>query len=151
VPAVVDVPDLDQQLAQARADFVRAQADEQLAQVTYDRWKVLAKQNIVSQQAKDERYGAFGAMTRSKKTAAHYRARMMGLAVVMSAASLGTAGAQALYPSPGERYRNDSTNLNPQTAPSRWDRARFHRSGTRGRQGLGASPLRPEGPGNVTR
>ena len=43
-------------------------------------------------------------MTRSKKTTAHYRARMMGLAVVMSAASLGTPGAQALYPSPGERY-----------------------------------------------
>jgi hypothetical protein len=148
--AVVDVPDLDQQLAQARADLVRAQADEQLAQVTYDRWKVLAKRNIVSQQAKDERYGAFGAMTRSKKTAAHYRARMKGLALVMWAASLGTAGAQALYPSPGGR-RNDSTILNPQTAPSRWDRARFHRSGTRGRQGLGASPLRPEGPGNVTR
>jgi hypothetical protein len=89
-------------------------------------------------------------MTWSKKAVAHYRARMMGLAVVMSA-SLGTAGAQALYPSSGGPYRNDRTNLNPQTAPSRWDRARFHRSGTRGRQGLGASPLRPEGPGNVTR
>jgi len=56
-------------------------------------------------------------MTRNKKTAAHYRARMIGLAVVMSAAFLGTAGAQALYPSPGGRYRNDSTNHNPQTAP----------------------------------
>jgi len=86
----------------------------------------------------------------SKKAAAHYLARMMGLAVVMSAACLGTVGAQALYPS-GGRYRMDRTNLNPQTGPSRWDRARFHRSGTRGRQDLGASPLRPEGPGNVTR
>jgi hypothetical protein len=78
-------------------------------------------------------------------TAAHYRA------LVMSAASMGTAGAQALYPSSGGPYRNDRTNLNPQTAPSRWDRAHFHRSGTRGRQGLGASPLHPEVPGNLTR
>jgi hypothetical protein len=42
-------------------------------------------------------------------------------------------------------------NRNPQLPPSRWDRARFHRSGNRGRQGLGAGPLHPEGPGNVTR
>jgi hypothetical protein len=87
------------------------------------------------------------AMTRSKKTAAHYRARMMGLAVVLSAASMGTAGAQALYPSPGGRYRNDSTNLNPQTAPSRWDRARFHRSGTRGRPRPGRQSPAPRRPG----
>jgi multidrug efflux pump subunit AcrA (membrane-fusion protein) len=55
VLAVINAPDLDQQFAQARADLIRAQADEQLAQVTYDRWKILSKQNIVSQQAKDER------------------------------------------------------------------------------------------------
>jgi hypothetical protein len=30
------------------------------------------------------------------------------------------------------------------------DRAAFHHSGTRGRMGLGASPHRPEGPGNAT-
>ena len=29
------------------------------------------------------------------------------------------------------------------------DRAAYHCSGTRGRMGLGASPLHPEGPGNV--
>jgi RND family efflux transporter MFP subunit len=57
VLAVIDSPDLDQQLAQARADLVRAQANQQLADVTYERWKTLSKQNIVSQQAKDEKYG----------------------------------------------------------------------------------------------
>jgi hypothetical protein len=36
-------------------------------------------------------------MTWSKKTAAHYRARMMGLAVVMSAASLGTLPARKRF------------------------------------------------------
>jgi hypothetical protein len=34
-------------------------------------------------------------------------------------------------------------------AVSRWDRARFDHSGTRGREGLGEDPLHPEGPGNV--
>ena len=57
VLAVIDSPDLDQQLAQARADLVRAEANRQLADVTYERWKTLSKQNIVSQQAKDEKYG----------------------------------------------------------------------------------------------
>jgi hypothetical protein len=90
-------------------------------------------------------------MTRDKKTAAHYRARMIGLAATMLAATMGNALAQELYPSPGGRYRNAETNRNPQLPPSRWDRARFHRSGNRGRQGLGAGPLHPEGPGNVTR
>ncbi len=76
---------------------------------------------------------------------------MMGLAAAMLAATMRIVRAQELYPSRVERYRNAETNRNPQLPPSRWDRARFHRSGTRGRQGLGASPLHPEGPGNVTR
>ncbi|MGH6847768.1 MAG: efflux RND transporter periplasmic adaptor subunit [Methylocella sp.] len=79
VLAVIDSPDLDQQLAQARADLIRAQADEQLAQVTYERWKVLAKQNIVSQQAKDERYGALGARTAGVQAAQANVARLEAL------------------------------------------------------------------------
>ena len=79
VLAVIDAPDLDQQLAQARADLVRAQADKQLAQVTFDRWKVLATQNIVSQQAKDERYGALGARTAGVQAAQANVARLEAL------------------------------------------------------------------------
>jgi len=90
-------------------------------------------------------------MTLSKKAAAPCRTRIMGLAAAMLAATMGIAGAQELSPPRAGHDRNAGTNLNPRKAPSRWDRARFHRSGTRGRQGLGASPLHPEGPGNVTR
>ncbi|MGH6811946.1 MAG: efflux RND transporter periplasmic adaptor subunit [Methylocella sp.] len=79
VLAVIDTPELDQQLAQARADLVRAQADEQLAQVTFDRWKVLAKRNIVSQQAKDERFGALGARTAGVQAAQANVARLEAL------------------------------------------------------------------------
>jgi RND family efflux transporter MFP subunit len=57
VLAVIDSPDLDQQLTQARADLLRAQANRALADVTYGRWDSLSKKNIVSQQAKDEKYG----------------------------------------------------------------------------------------------
>ena len=90
-------------------------------------------------------------MTRSKKAAGTYRTRIMGLAAAMLAATTGIACAQELYPSRADQIYDANANPKPQLAPSRLDRALFHRSGTRGRQGLGASPLHPEGPGNVTR
>jgi hypothetical protein len=58
-------------------------------------------------------------MTQSKKTAAHYRARMTGLAAAMLAAAMGIAGAQELYPSRVAHDRSAGTKLNPQKAPSR--------------------------------
>jgi RND family efflux transporter MFP subunit len=76
VLAVIDSPDLDQQLAQARADLIRAQANEQLAQVTYERWKTLSKQNIVSQQAKDEKFGDASAKTAAVQAAQANVARL---------------------------------------------------------------------------
>jgi RND family efflux transporter MFP subunit len=55
VLALIDTPDLDQQLAQARADLLTAQANQKLANVTADRWSTLATRDIVSQQSKDEK------------------------------------------------------------------------------------------------
>jgi hypothetical protein len=75
----------------------------------------------------------------------------MKLAAAMLAATTGIACAQEPYPSRADQIYGANANPKPQLAPSRQDRARFHRSGTRGRQGLGASPLHPEGPGNATR
>jgi hypothetical protein len=86
-------------------------------------------------------------MTWSSKAVGLYGTRTW-LVVALLAATMGIAGGQEFYPS---RAGHAGTYLNPRKAPSRWDRAHFHRSGTRGRQGLGASPLHPEGPGNVTR
>jgi RND family efflux transporter MFP subunit len=57
VLATIDAPDLDQQLAQARADLANAKANLSLAEVTLERWKSLSQNNIVSQQAKDEKEG----------------------------------------------------------------------------------------------
>jgi len=55
--ATIDAPDLDQQLAQAKADLESAKANLALADVTLQRWQSLAQQNIFSQQAKDEKAG----------------------------------------------------------------------------------------------
>jgi multidrug efflux pump subunit AcrA (membrane-fusion protein) len=61
VLATIDTPDLDQQLAQARANLATAEANENLAAVTAQRWRTLAASQWVSQQANDDKAGAAAA------------------------------------------------------------------------------------------
>ncbi len=61
--ALIDTPDLDQQLAQALADLQTAVVNQKLSKVTADRWVALAAHNAVSQQSKDEKVGDFRAKT----------------------------------------------------------------------------------------
>jgi RND family efflux transporter MFP subunit len=77
--AVIDTPDLDQQLAQARADLQTALANEKLSTVTADRWQILALRNIVSQQAKDEKVGDLQAKTATVQAAQANVARLESL------------------------------------------------------------------------
>jgi RND family efflux transporter MFP subunit len=51
--AVIETPELDQQLAQAKADLATAQANAALAKTTADRYQGLIAQNAVSQQDTD--------------------------------------------------------------------------------------------------
>ncbi|CAB3724561.1 efflux RND transporter periplasmic adaptor subunit [Paraburkholderia rhynchosiae] len=51
----IDTPDLDQQLAQARADLRTSQANETLAASTSRRWTEMLQQDSVSQQETDEK------------------------------------------------------------------------------------------------
>ena len=53
--AVIDVPDLDQQLNQAKANLAQATANQALAKISADRWKDLGKQNAVAQQDVDQK------------------------------------------------------------------------------------------------
>jgi len=53
--AEIDAPDLDQQLMQAKADLLNAQAAAKLSAATLARRKTLLAQNFVSQQEIDER------------------------------------------------------------------------------------------------
>jgi RND family efflux transporter MFP subunit len=55
--AQIEAPDLDQQLAQAEADLLTAQANAALARTTAVRWKILFKTNSVSQQDVDAKNG----------------------------------------------------------------------------------------------
>ena len=58
---LIDTPDLDQQLLQAKADLQDAQANEKLAASTAKRWTEMLKQDSVSQQSTDEKTGALTA------------------------------------------------------------------------------------------
>jgi len=53
--AVIDSPEVDQELNQARANLEQAKANLELAKVTSQRWKTLVAQNAVSQQDADSK------------------------------------------------------------------------------------------------
>lgn len=57
--AILDAPELDQQLAQARAAYRTATADRRLAETTATRWDGLFKKDAVSRQETDEKQGQF--------------------------------------------------------------------------------------------
>jgi multidrug efflux system membrane fusion protein len=63
VLAEIDTPELDQQLAQARADLATAQANQQLARTTAARWNGLLAQDAVSRQEAEEKNGDLAAKT----------------------------------------------------------------------------------------
>jgi RND family efflux transporter MFP subunit len=52
--AVIETPELDHQLAQARADLSNAEANLQISEITAKRWQNLLKTNAVSQQETDQ-------------------------------------------------------------------------------------------------
>jgi multidrug efflux system membrane fusion protein len=59
VLAAIDTPELDQQLAQARAALATAQAKAAVAKTSADRWTRLLSKNAVSQQETDEKTGDY--------------------------------------------------------------------------------------------
>jgi RND family efflux transporter MFP subunit len=70
--AEIEAPDLDQQLAQGKADLLTAQANAALARTTAARWQILFKTNSVSQQDVDAKNGDLAAKEAiAKATAAN--------------------------------------------------------------------------------
>jgi RND family efflux transporter MFP subunit len=61
VLAVIDGPDLDQELNQARASLAQAKANLELARISADRWRDLGKQNAVAQQDVDQKAADYAA------------------------------------------------------------------------------------------
>ena len=60
--AVIDTPELDKQLQQARADLETSKSNLALAKITADRWQSLIKTRSVSQQSTDQAAENLGAM-----------------------------------------------------------------------------------------
>lgn len=61
--AMLDAPEVDQQLAQARADLRTALANRALADTTAKRWTAMRAKDAVSQQETDEKVGRLAAAT----------------------------------------------------------------------------------------
>lgn len=61
--AVIDAPEVDQQLAAARADLQTARANQQLAATTATRWQTMLGKDAVSKQETDEKVGDLAAKT----------------------------------------------------------------------------------------
>jgi RND family efflux transporter MFP subunit len=59
--AIIETPEVDQQLAQARSNLATAQANLELAQITKDRYQGLLKKHAVSQQDVDNAVGTYSA------------------------------------------------------------------------------------------
>jgi hypothetical protein len=74
----------------------------------------------------------------------------MGLAAAVFLASVNMAAAQERYPAGANQYYGMYEPAQRALSFSRGDRFRYGHSGTRGRDGLGASSVYPEGPGNVS-
>ena len=74
--AVLDAPEVDQQLAAARADLQTARANQALAQSTASRWSNLLTKDAVSKQETDEKLGDFKAKSAAANAAAANVARL---------------------------------------------------------------------------
>jgi RND family efflux transporter MFP subunit len=61
--AIIDAPEIDLQLAQARADYQTAAANQALARTTAVRWDALLARDAVSRQEADEKRGDLAAKT----------------------------------------------------------------------------------------
>ena len=59
--AEIETPELDQQVQQAQSDLATAEANQQIAQITAERWKKLLAKNAVSRQEADQATSDFSA------------------------------------------------------------------------------------------
>lgn len=78
--AEIEAPDLDQQLLQARADLVSAEANAALSDATAKRWQTILQSGAVSKQQVDEKNGDLAARQAQVKAAQANVDRLQALA-----------------------------------------------------------------------
>jgi hypothetical protein len=97
-------------------------------------------------------YGMGSAMHYLTNVPARQKALKMALAAAILTSWIGNVIAQERQHLPTDQEPIRSGDPEPNgLAPSRADRWDYDRSGTRGREGLGADPAHPEGPGVTDR
>jgi RND family efflux transporter MFP subunit len=79
VLAILDAPDVDQQLAAARADLQTARANQALAATTATRWSTMLAKDAVSKQETDEKQGDLAAKSAVTNAARANVARLQAL------------------------------------------------------------------------
>ena len=77
--ALIDTPEVDQQLASAQASLLQAQANASLAEATAKRWRSLGDQKAVSSQEVEEKTAAAAASTAAAQAAAAEVSRLTQL------------------------------------------------------------------------
>ncbi len=77
--AVIETPEVDQELRQAQADLATAVANYELARTTNERWQGLLSTESVSQQDADQRAGDAAAKAAARQSAAANVARLEDL------------------------------------------------------------------------
>lgn len=77
--AEIDTPEIDQQLAQAQADLASAQANEELARSTSERWQQLLQADSVSHQEAEQKAGDAAAKRAALASAKANLARLRDL------------------------------------------------------------------------
>ena len=77
--AIIDTPEVDQQLEQARADLNTAQANLRLSQITNDRYEGLKNTDSVAQQDVDNAHGDYAAKKATVDSAAYNVKRLEDL------------------------------------------------------------------------
>jgi RND family efflux transporter MFP subunit len=79
VLAIIDTPELDAQIVQARADLASAEANMNLAGITARRWTGLLMEDAVSKQETDEKEGGFAVATAQVNSAKASLDRLLSL------------------------------------------------------------------------
>ena len=79
VLAILDAPEVEQQLAAARADLRTAEANRQLAMTSAERWTTMLAKDAVSKQETDERRGELAARSAQSSAAQANVSRLVAL------------------------------------------------------------------------
>jgi RND family efflux transporter MFP subunit len=115
--AVIETPELDQQLQQAESELRTALANLQLAQITADRWLFLLKTNVISKQETDTAVSDLNAKRATADSADANVRRLQKLQEFEHVYAPFDGVITARYTDVGALIQNGDTNIRENTVP----------------------------------